>query len=102
MKQLTLQLKPVGNNCNINCSYCYASPFRNDKFNVLKLDILEKIISDSLAITDKVIITWHGGEPTMVGTSYFKEYIKILNKYKKPNQIVENMIQTNATLITYT
>ncbi|MBQ3945420.1 MAG: radical SAM protein, partial [Alphaproteobacteria bacterium] len=53
-----------------------------------------------LELSDNVIISWHGGEPTMVGLDYFKDYMKIVNKYKKDNQNVVNMLQTNATLIT--
>ncbi|MDD2409998.1 MAG: radical SAM protein [Bacilli bacterium] len=100
MKELTMQIKPVGNHCNLKCKYCYAAPFKSDKYKVLDLKILEKIIKESLQMTNKIIITWHGGEPTMVGLDYFKEYIKIVKKYKKDNQEIYNMIQTNATLIT--
>ena len=99
MKELTLQIKPVGNHCNLKCSYCYAAPFIKDKFKKLDLKLLEKIIKESLEISNILIISWHGGEPTLVGIDYFKEYIKIVNKHKKKNQRVINMIQTNATLI---
>lgn len=100
MKEITLQIKPVGNHCNLNCSYCYAAPFKKEKFKVLDLKILEKTIKESLECADNLIISWHGGEPTMVGLEYFQNYMKILKKYKKNNQSVINMLQTNATLIT--
>lgn len=99
MKELTLQIKPVGNHCNIHCTYCYAYPFKSKKFNILSLDMLEKIIKEAFSITNRLIVSWHGGEPTMVGTDYFKSYMKIVNKYKKDNQEIFNMIQTNAILI---
>lgn len=99
MKQLTLQIKPVGNNCNLNCSYCYAMPFRADKIKVLHIDTLEKIVKEAFEIAESVIITWHGGEPTMPGVNYYKQYMELVKKYKKPNQTIVNMIQTNATLI---
>lgn len=99
MKELTLQIKPVGNNCNLSCSYCYASPFKRDKFQILDLSLLEKIVKEALELSNRVIVSWHGGEPTLAGLDYFKNYIEIVNKYKKNNQIVVNMLQTNATLI---
>ncbi len=33
MKELTLQIKPVGNHYNLNYSYCYATPFKSKQFN---------------------------------------------------------------------
>lgn len=99
MKEVTLQIKPVGNNCNLHCSYCYAAPFKKGKYKILDLELLEKVIKESLEVTNTLIISWHGGEPTMVGVDYFKKYMDIVNKYKKDNQYVVNMLQTNATLI---
>ena len=100
MNEITLQIKPVGNHCNLHCSYCYAAPFKKEKYKILELNLLEKLIKESLEIADNIIISWHGGEPTMVGVKYFENYMKIIKKYKKENQHVINMLQTNATLIT--
>ena len=99
LKQLTIQLKPVGNNCNLGCVYCYAMPFRREKLKVLSKELLEKIVKESFEVTDNLIITWHGGEPTYAGLEYFKDYMEILKKYQKEGQTVVNMIQTNATLV---
>ena len=99
LERLTIQLKPVGNNCNLGCVYCYAMPFRTQNLKVLSKELLKKIIKESLEITDNLIITWHGGEPTIVGLQYLKDYMKILVELKKDGQNVVNMIQTNATLI---
>ncbi len=99
MKELTLQIKPVGNHCNLKCTYCYAAPFKSSKFKILKLDILDEIIKQAFSITDNLIISWHGGEPMMAGLDFYKNYMKIVKKYKKQNQTIINMIQTNATLI---
>lgn len=100
LKKLTIQLKPVGNNCNLHCEYCYAMPFRCKNIKVLELDVLEKIVKEAFETSDNVIITWHGGEPTMPGVEYYKKYIQLVKKYKQPGQNIVNMIQTNATLIT--
>ncbi len=100
MKELTLQIKPVGNYCNLNCTYCYANPFKENKFHILELELLDEIVKQAFEITDNLIISWHGGEPMMAGLKFYQNYMKIVNKYKKNNQKVVNMIQTNATLIT--
>jgi len=100
LNKLTLQIKPVGNNCNLHCEYCYAMPFRCEKVKVLEISLLEKIVKEAFEISDNVIITWHGGEPTMPGVDYYKQYMELVSKYKGENQQLVNMIQTDATLIT--
>lgn len=84
----------------MHCSYCYATPFKKPKYKVLDLKLLDKSIKESLETADSLIISWHGGEPTIVGIDYFKRFMEIIKKYKKDNQRVVNMLQTNATLIT--
>ena len=86
MKELTLQIKPVGNHCNLCCKYCYAAPFKSKTIKTLNLNLLDKLIKESFEITDRVIVTWHRGEPTLVGVEYFEKYLKIIKKYKKENQ----------------
>ncbi len=100
MKELTLQIKPVGNHCNLNCKYCYAAPFKTEKFQIIDLTLIEKLIKEAFLITDKLIVSWHGGEPMLAGLDFYQNYVGIVNKYKKANQTICNMIQTNATLIT--
>lgn len=100
MKKLTLQIKPAGNYCNLDCTYCYASPFRSKQFELLPLTVVEKIIKEAFLVADDVIITWHGGEPTLPGVEYYKTVMSLITKYKGENQTITNMIQTNATLIT--
>lgn len=99
LPRLTIQLKPVGNNCNLGCEYCYAMPFRTEGFNIMPKELLEKIVKEAFEVTDAVIVSWHGGEPTMPGVEFYRDYMNLVNKYKKEGQTIVNMIQTNATLI---
>ncbi len=96
MKELTLQIKPVGNHCNLNCSYCYAAPFKSKQFNILNESTLEKIIKEAFDLTDNLIVSWHGGEPMMAGLHFFRKYIEIINKFKKDSKTVYNMIQNSS------
>ena len=100
MKELTLQIKPVGNHCNLKCSYCYAAPFKSKQFSILDESVLDKIIKEAFDLTDNLIVSWHGGEPMMAGLDFYRKYIEIINKYKTDSKTVYNMIQTNATLVT--
>ena len=47
MKELTLQIKPVGNHCNLCCKYCYAAPFKSKRIKTLDLNLLDKLIKES-------------------------------------------------------
>lgn len=47
MNEITLQVKPVGNHCNLRCSYCYAAPFKKKNYKVLDLKLLEKSIKEA-------------------------------------------------------
>lgn len=97
---LDLQLKPVGSACNLNCKYpCYAKPFRTNHTRIMNLNVLEKAIKGSLDGGRTAAITIHGGEPTLAGLEFFRNLQKIIEKYKKPGQLVFPKMQTNATLI---
>lgn len=92
-------ITPVGNNCNLHCDYCYHSNLKRDTLGIMKKEVLEKFIKESLSLFDSVRYTWHGGEPTLAGVAFFQEIVALQKKYKKSNQQIINGIQTNATLI---
>jgi len=91
-------LEPVGSACNLRCVYCYQDPIRVPK-NVMSEPILEKSISDALELGDKIRFLWHGGEPLLAGREFFQKAYDLQEFYKKPDQLIENHIQTNATLV---
>lgn len=96
--------KPTGAICNLDCSYCFFlskeelypdSPFRmND-------GLLEEYIRQLLEShrTPEVTVAWQGGEPTMMGLPFFRRAVALVEKYRRPGQVVEHTMQTNATLI---
>jgi uncharacterized protein len=96
--------KPTGAICNLDCTYCFflskealypGSPFR------MSDDLLEVYIRQLLEShrTTEVTVAWQGGEPTMMGLPFFRRAVELVETYRRPNQIVEHTIQTNATLI---
>jgi uncharacterized protein len=97
--------KAIGPACNLRCSYCYyldkkslnpdkATNRMNDK--TLEVFIEQYINAQPI---QQVLFTWHGGEPLLLGIDYFKKAIKFQNAYKGNKQI-DNVLQTNGTLIT--
>lgn len=94
-----VMIEPVGSACNLRCKYCYQDPVRESGFSVMSQKILEKVIKENLDIDNNVRFLWHGGEPMLAGIDFFKKACEIQQSYKKQNQLIENRIQTNATLI---
>jgi len=48
---------------------------------------------------DEIVFSWQGGEPTLMGVDFFKRVTALQHKYKKPNQRIENDLQTNGILL---
>lgn len=100
--RFNMMFKPVGSACNLGCSYCYyldkASLF--DEHYPLQFDLLEKVIREYIELNDaeQIVFDWHGGEPLLLGLDYFKEIVRLQNKYRG-NKHIYNTIQTNATLL---
>lgn len=99
-KGFSVQLKPVGASCNIACDYCYMEPFQSKNFELMSYATLEKLIRDTLINNEKVCFSWHGGEPILAGVDFFRKAVELMDQYKQPNQLITNLIQTNATTIT--
>jgi uncharacterized protein len=98
-------VKPAGARCNLNCSYCYYTGkdelIRGDSPLLMNDDILERYISSHFDASDEetIIFSWHGGEPTLAGTGFYRKAISFQEKYNIHGRQVLNGIQTNATLI---
>lgn len=96
--------KPTGAICNLDCSYCFflskeelypGSPFR------MSDDLLAEYLRQLLQShrTRDVTVAWQGGEPTLMGTRFFRRAVQLVEQLRRPDQVVEHTMQTNATLI---
>ena len=47
----------------------------------------------------EVVFSWQGGEPTLRGIDFFRRVVDLQKKYAKPNQRIENDLQTNGVLL---
>ena len=98
-------VKPIGAVCNLDCTYCYYLHKKDllgssSKFRMSD-EILENHIRQYIEGQDgpEVVFSWQGGEPTLLGVDFFAKAIEIQKKYKRPNQRIENDLQTNGTLL---
>ncbi|HRK21959.1 MAG TPA: anaerobic sulfatase maturase [Fimbriimonadaceae bacterium] len=99
-----LLAKPTGAVCNLDCTYCFylskealypGSPFR------MSDEVLESYVRQllgSIEVPD-VNIAFQGGEPTLMGRSFFEKAAALARRYRKPNQNLVFSIQTNGTRI---
>lgn len=97
--------KIVGSKCNLNCTYCYyleKGKLYHDSNNmpIMSDIILEKFIQQYIQsqFNESVLFTWHGGEPLLLPLNYYKKILNLQKKYSN-GKIINNCIQTNATLI---
>nr|WP_237487052.1 anaerobic sulfatase maturase [Vibrio hippocampi] len=106
-KRLHIMAKPIGAACNIDCNYCYY---------LSKQDLLEykkgcSPMMDEVALehyiksyieaqnTPEIIFSWQGGEPTMLGLSYFEKVVQLQQQYCPDGVLISNDLQTNGTLL---
>ncbi len=99
-----IMTKPRGAVCNLDCSYCYflkkEQLYPNASFRMSE-DVLENYTRQYIQSqqTDLVTFAWQGGEPTLMGLSFFERALEIQNKYRRPGMQIENTLQTNGTLL---
>ena len=102
-KKLSLLIKPASSECNLACKYCfYLDETRHRQVashGIMTYDVAKKIIDKALDYADECSFSFQGGEPTLAGIDFFKEFVGYAKKRKKPEQRVDFAIQTNGTLI---
>jgi uncharacterized protein len=100
-----VMVKPTGSTCNLDCKYCfYLSKERlpnGPGTGEMSDETLELFIQQYIqGVTGpEVVFSWQGGEPTLRGLDFFRRVVGLQKKYAKPNQRVENDLQTNGVLL---
>jgi uncharacterized protein len=99
-----LLAKPSGSTCNIDCTYCFflskEALYPNEK-NRMSEATLETYIRQLLEShrTPQVTVAWQGGEPTLMKLDFFRRSIELVEKYRRPGQVVQHTFQTNGILL---
>ncbi|MFW6007955.1 MAG: radical SAM protein [archaeon] len=89
----------VTNDCNLNCPYCYnqKKSYKKDKLDIKDF---EYILNLSIKEYTNISITFHGGEPLLMGKDWYKQVGKMVEeKSKKFNKKINLYLQSNGTLI---
>ena len=95
-------IKPSGAECNIDCDYCFYlhktdllehKPQARMDEPTLEQHIRQYIESQT---GEQVVFSWQGGEPTLMGLPFYRKVVELQRKCAKPNQRIENDLQTNG------
>jgi uncharacterized protein len=98
-------VKPAGAACNLACDYCYylgkGAAAEGNLPARMPDDLLETCIARHFeASADEIVrISWHGGEPTLLGLDYFRRVVAIERRLRPPGRTIANGLQTNGTLL---
>ena len=104
-KPLYVMLKPAGAHCNLACKYCYY--LEKDKLyptaqrHLMSDEMLEQFTREYIEAQtmNQVLFTWHGGEPLLRSIDFYRKALSLQQKYAGGRRI-DNVIQTNGTLLT--
>ena len=93
-----IMTKSVGDNCNLNCTYCQSkNKYIGESMSLETLEKFTKLYIEA-QIHSSVNFFWIGGEPLLLGIDYYKKALEFQEKYGKGKKI-NNTIQTNGLLI---
>lgn len=104
-KPLYVMLKPAGAHCNLACKYCYYLEknklYPTAQRHLMSDEMLEQFTREYIEaqIMSQVLFTWHGGEPLLRSIDFYRKALSLQQKYAGGRRI-DNVIQTNGTLLT--
>ena len=100
--------KPTGPRCNIDCSYCYylekEGLYPDEKKFRMPEAVLEAFVRGLIeagvtAGQREVNFAWQGGEPTILGLSFFEHAVTLQRQYCPDGMKISNSLQTNGILV---
>ena len=104
-KPLYVMLKPAGAHCNLACKYCYYLEknklYPTAQRHLMSDEMLEQFTREYIEAQTmtQVLFTWHGGEPLLRSIDFYRKALSLQQKYAGGKRI-DNVIQTNGTLLT--
>lgn len=106
MQHLTFLIKPASSLCNMRCRYCFYEDVSDNRLQkqmgIMTASTAQRIIQEAFrAISKNGTITFffQGGEPTLAGLDFFRNFVQLEKALKKPGVAVYHGIQTNGYCI---
>jgi uncharacterized protein len=104
MPPVSILIKPVSSSCNLQCKYCFYHDVAENRdiknYGVMDHETLETLVRKTLEYGEySVSFAFQGGEPTLAGLDFYREFITLQKKYNTKKLKICNVLQTNGTLI---
>lgn len=105
MPPLSIMIKPASALCNLRCKYCFyrnvAENRKQNEYGIMTRENAKTLIEKALHFADgaPVSFAFQGGEPTLAGLDYFRNFVSDMNEINKNRSPVFLSLQTNGTLI---
>ena len=96
--------KPSGAICNLDCGYCYFLSkerlYPGSRFRMSDAT-LEAYVRQLIASAhgDEVTFAWQGGEPTLLGSDFYRRAFALQRRHAPPYLRVVNTFQTNGVAL---
>ncbi len=80
-REFQIFVKPVGAQCNLNCSYCYYHEKMDIEVTVpggiMSDEVPERYIRQHIEASTEpeIFFSWHGGEPILAGLDFFRRAV---------------------------
>ena len=104
MKTVGIMIKPASGLCNMHCDYCfYQDEIRHrggTVYEMMTLETLRNVIRRTLLQAEESYsLAFQGGEPTLRGLDFYREAVKLVNRYNRNAVPVSYALQTNGMLL---
>ena len=107
MKQLTFLVKPASSLCGLRCRYCFyedvAQCRETKSMGIMERGTAENLLraaAEAVQPGDVIQITFQGGEPTLAGLDFFRDFVALERKLIPEGVTVNHSIQTNGMAVT--
>lgn len=93
--------------CNLRCLYCYQDADSFKSHEKISIDVVKRLVDDlityhvSINSTEPISITFHGGEPLLLGHKFYRDaltYLRTLDDSIRKDKF-SLAVQTNLTLL---
>lgn len=106
MRNVTLLVKPASSRCNMRCRYCFYTDLSQKREQgdrgLMSPETAEALIRSAFeAVEDGggIQFAFQGGEPTLAGLAFYRSFVQLEQKYRRPGVAVTHAIQTNGLAV---
>lgn len=101
MPPVSVLVKPASSACNLKCKYCFyrdEAESRSEAFmGMMSLDTAKALIKNAFSFAEgSCSFLFQGGEPTLAGLEFFKEFVALEKSLNTKRIEVFNAVQTNG------